>query len=203
MLPNLIKINQLYAKGNVYPPKRKIFRALEFCSVKDVKVCILGQDPYHGPGQANGLAFSVDKDVRLPPSLKNIYKELVDDIGCKMPTHGDLTAWAEQGVLLLNTALTVEAGKPGSHLDLWSDFIDEVIQELVKEEVLFVVWGNKAENRLLSALGTQQTTRYLKSSHPSPYSAHKGFFGSKPFSKINEILEKEGKEPIKWNTLEQ
>ena len=183
-----------------YPKNSDIFNAFNTTPFDDVKVVILGQDPYHGEGQAHGLSFSVQKGITPPPSLKNIYKELLTDIpGFKLPSHGDLSEWAKQGVLLLNASLTVRANTPNSHQKIgWGEFTDKVIQTLSdkKEGIVFILWGAFAQAK--SELIDQTKHFIIKSPHPSPFSAERGFFGSRPFSKANEILEKEGKKPIDW-----
>ena len=192
-------IEKEYETKTIYPPKKQIFRALNLCDFDDVKVVILGQDPYHEPHQANGLAFSVTKDVRIPPSLVNIYKEAHNDVGIDIPNHGDLTAWAKQGVLLLNTVLTVEKGCANSHKGKgWEIFTDHIIEEMNKREkpVVFILWGRQAENKA-SMIDTNKHC-VITSAHPSPLSAHRGFFGSKPFSRTNEFLVSQGIEPIDW-----
>ena len=166
---------------------------------EDIKVVIIGQDPYHELHQANGLAFSVNKGVRIPPSLVNIYKEAHNDVGIDIPNHGDLTAWAKQGVLLLNTVLTVEKGCANSHKGKgWEIFTDHIIEEMNKREkpVVFILWGRQAENKA-SMIDTNKHC-VITSAHPSPLSAHRGFFGSKPFSRTNEFLVSQGIEPIDW-----
>ncbi|MDB5118889.1 MAG: uracil-DNA glycosylase [Sphingobacteriales bacterium] len=184
----------------LYPPNALIFNAFEHTPFEKVKVVILGQDPYHGPGQAHGLSFSVQKGTPFPPSLQNIFKELKIDIPeYKYPTTGDLTPWADQGVLLLNATLTVEANKPGSHQKLgWEKFTDKVIEELSnrKSGIVFLLWGKYAQAK--GELIDSNKHFILKAPHPSPFSAHSGFFGCKHFSKTNEILEKQGLEPIDW-----
>ncbi len=182
-----------------YPQKRALFRALELTPLEKVKAVILGQDPYHGENQANGLSFSVNKGMKLPPSLRNILKELHSDIHVKIPTHGDLSHWSKQGVLLLNSVLTVEKGKPGSHRDIgWQEYTDEIIAEISvkKKHVVFILWGKYAENKI--PLINQDKHLIISSPHPSPFSASKGFFGSKPFSKCNNWLAEKGIEPIDW-----
>lgn len=186
----------------VYPPGPEMFNAFWRTPFDDVKVVLLGQDPYHGPNQAHGLCFSVRKGVRIPPSLENIYKELRDDLGIETPNHGDLTAWAEQGVLLLNTVLSVRKRKPHSHRNQgWETFTDQVIQTLnaQREGLVFVLWGAAAGRK--SGMIDRSKHLILSSSHPSPYSADRGFFGSRPFSKINAHLTSINREPIDW-TLE-
>jgi uracil-DNA glycosylase len=184
----------------VYPKNGDIFNAFNTTPFNELKVVILGQDPYHGANQAHGLSFSVQKGINPPPSLKNIYKELQADIpGFVIPTHGDLSEWAKQGVLLLNATLTVGAGSPGSHQKKgWEMFTDTVIKKISeeKEGIVFILWGKFAQNK--AELIDPKKHFILKAAHPSPYSADSGFFGSKPFSKTNEILEKEGKKGIDW-----
>lgn len=188
-----------YSTTKVYPDMYDIFNALKYTSFADTKVVIIGQDPYHGAGQAHGLCFSVKKGVTPPPSLKNIYKELADDVGFKIPTHGELTEWAKQGVLMLNTVLTVREGKPNSHKGQgWEQFTDRVISELNKKQtpVVFLLWGANAKNK--AKLITNPLHIKLESVHPSPLSAFGGFFGCKHFSKTNEILRSSGQQPIDW-----
>jgi len=188
------------AGNKIYPKGADIFNAFNTTPFDEVKVVILGQDPYHGEFQAHGLSFSVQKGITPPPSLKNIYKELVTDIpGFYIPNQGDLTAWARQGVLLLNASLTVRANTPGSHQKRgWEEFTDHVIKTISdkKEGVVFILWGAFAQAK--AELIDKTKHHIIKSPHPSPFSAHNGFFGSKPFSKTNNILEKEGKLPIDW-----
>ncbi len=188
------------AGHKVYPKGGDIFNAFNKTPFDKLKVVILGQDPYHGAHQAHGLSFSVQKGITPPPSLKNIYKELVTDIpGFVIPKHGDLTEWAEQGVLLLNASLTVREGNPGSHQKRgWEEFTDTVIKTISekKEGIVFVLWGAFAQAK--AELIDQTKHFIIKSPHPSPFSADRGFFGSKPFSKTNAILEKEGKTAIDW-----
>lgn len=183
----------------VFPPKEQIFRSFALTPLEEVSVVILGQDPYHGKGQAHGLAFSVEQGVKLPPSLKNIYKELESDCHIKPPTHGDLTAWATQGVLLLNTCLTVEEGKAGSHQKMgWETLTDFAISAINEKEdpVVFLLWGNPAKTKL--PLLTNPNHLVLTASHPSPLSARHSFFGCKHFSKTNEFLSEKKKSPIQW-----
>lgn len=187
----------------VYPPRGSRLRALELTGRGGVKVVILGQDPYHGPGQAMGLSFSVPQGVRVPPSLANIYKELHADLGLAIPTHGDLTPWARRGVLLLNTTLTVEAGQAGSHAGRgWEGVTDAVVAAVAESEqpTVFVLWGTHAQKKAarLPAL-TDGRHLVLRSPHPSPLSAHRGFFGSRPFSKANAFLEMAGRGAIDWS----
>lgn len=187
----------------VYPPRGQRLRALELTPLDKVKVVILGQDPYHGPGQAHGLCFSVPDGVRVPPSLGNIYKELRDDLGVEVPPHGNLEHWARQGVLLLNTCLTVEAGRAGSHAGKgWEAITDAAVAAVARREEpsVFVLWGSHARNKALKVPELGSGTRHLvlTSPHPSPLSAHSGFFGSKPFSKANAFLEAHGRGKIEW-----
>ena len=188
------------SKGSVIlPPSDQIFDALYKTSLHDTKVVIIGQDPYHNKGQANGLSFSVNPGIKIPPSLVNIFKELRDDLGCEMPNDGDLLNWAKQGVLLLNSILSVEAGKPGSHANKgWEIFTDCLIEELNKKtNLVFILWGNYALKKGTRIDGNKHLI--LRSPHPSPLSSHKGFFGCKHFSKTNNYLTKKGKIPIYWN----
>ena len=188
-----------YATGPVYPPMHDIFNALRYTSFEDTKVVILGQDPYHGPGQAHGLCFSVRQGVTPPPSLKNMFKELQTDVGKPIPTHGELTSWAKNGVLMLNTLLTVRSGEPLSHKGLgWEKVTDRIISEINKKDspVVFILWGRPAAKKAEII----DNPKHLKlfSVHPSPLSAFGGFFGSKPFSKANEYLISNGISPIDW-----
>ena len=184
----------------VYPPKEDVFNAFRLTELSDVKVVILGQDPYHGPNQAHGLAFSVRPGVAVPPSLMNMYKELEQDIpGFSRPNHGYLESWAKQGVLLLNTVLTVEAGKAHSHARFgWETFTDRVIAVIneTRENVVFLLWGSHAQKK--GSIIDTQRHHVLKAPHPSPLSAHRGFFGCKHFSRANEILTQQGDTPIDW-----
>lgn len=184
----------------VFPPETNFFEALKKTPFKDVKVVILGQDPYHQFGQANGLAFSVNHGIRIPPSLRNIYKELFSDIEeFKIPTHGDLHPWAEQGVLLLNTTLSVRENNAGSHQKKgWEELTDQIIKNIsnLKTGVVFLLWGKFAQQK--SALIDPKKHFILTTTHPSPLSAHRGFLGSKHFSKANDLLIKMGKKPINW-----
>lgn len=187
-----------YKTRQIFPNMHNIYEALKHTSYKDTKVLILGQDPYHGDNQAHGLAFSVQPQVKTPPSLLNMYKELKDDLGCFIPNNGYLMPWADQGVLLLNTALTVRAHEANSHKNKgWEIFTDRVISILSEREdpVIFVLWGSNARKKV--ELIDTSKHYILEAPHPSPLSASKGFFGCKHFSKINEILKKLGKEPIK------
>ena len=187
------------AEVRVFPEEKNVFNALELTPFESVKVVILGQDPYHGFGQAHGLSFSVQKGIPLPPSLKNIYKELQEDIGGGLPTEGDLSHWAKQGVLLLNTVLTVEEGNANSHKGKgWERLTNRLIESLneLKHPVIFILWGKPAQDK--EKLITNQNHVILKAPHPSPLSAYRGFFGSKPFSKVNDILIQQGQTPIFW-----
>lgn len=188
-----------YKSGTVYPPPKFVFRAFELTPFNKVKVVILGQDPYHGAGQANGLSFAVPQGVRPPPSLQNIFKELETDLGPVANKTGDLERWAAQGVLMLNATLTVRAATAGSHQNKgWEQFTDAVIKALndQKEHLVFILWGNYAKQK--GAHIDRIKHLVIQSAHPSPFAAHSGFFGSKPFSKANEYLEKHDKEPIDW-----
>ncbi|MDQ0414127.1 uracil-DNA glycosylase [Mesobacillus stamsii] len=188
-----------YEKETVYPEKEDIFNALLFTDYDKVKVVILGQDPYHRPGQAHGLSFSVKPGVAVPPSLRNIFKELKEDLGCKIPNHGYLKNWADQGVLLLNTVLTVRKGEAHSHKGKgWEIFTDKVIKLLNEREapVIFILWGKPAETK--RKLIDESKHKIIQSAHPSPLSASRGFFGSKPFSKVNEILRQSDRQEIDW-----
>ena len=188
-----------YKTRTIYPDKYDIFNALHFTPYKDIKVVILGQDPYHGPGQAHGLSFSVNPGIKTPPSLLNIYKELNSDLGCYIPNNGYLKKWADQGVLLLNTSLTVRAGEANSHKSIgWEIFTDKIISLVNEKEdpVVFLLWGNNAIKK--KDLITNKRHLILTSVHPSPLSASRGFFGSKPFSKINNFLISVNKKAIDW-----
>lgn len=183
----------------VYPPGSFMFRAFNETPVHRVKVVILGQDPYHGPGQAEGLSFSVPPSLPVPPSLKNVYKELHDDLGCSIPSHGHLGQWARQGVLLLNAMLSVRAGAPGSHQNKgWEVFTDEVIRRLSRHQdtLVFLLWGKFAQSK--ASLIDETKHLILTAPHPSPFSAHTGFFGCRHFSQANEYLEDHGLMPIHW-----
>jgi uracil-DNA glycosylase len=188
-------------RHKVYPPGHLIFNAFNTTPFHAVKVVILGQDPYHGPGQAHGLCFSVPEGVEKPPSLVNIFKELNSDLGIKVPDHGNLSKWAEQGVLLLNATLTVRANQAGSHQKKgWEVFTDKVIELLAKEldSLVFILWGNYAQAKAIMIDSGKHLV--LKAVHPSPLSASRGFFGSRPFSQTNSFLISKGKTPIDWNT---
>lgn len=187
------------SRCTVYPPPELVFAALHRTPYRDVKVLILGQDPYHGPRQAHGLCFSVPPGVAIPPSLRNIHLELADDLGVPPPSHGCLESWADQGVLLLNTSLTVRAGQAGSHSRKgWETFTDEVIKAVSAKEdpVVFIFWGAAA--RAKRALVDTERHTVIESAHPSPLSARNGFFGSRPFSRANAALERAGRTPVDW-----
>jgi uracil-DNA glycosylase len=188
-----------YATQTVYPKGKEIFNAFDKTPFDKVKVVILGQDPYHEPGQAHGLCFSVNDGIPLPPSLQNIYKELKDDLSVSIPVSGNLERWAEQGVLLLNATLTVQAHRAGSHQNRgWEAFTDAVIHKIAeeKEHVVFILWGSYAQKK--GAFINPEKHLVLKSAHPSPLSVFRGFFGSKPFSKTNEYLIQSGQTPVNW-----
>ena len=188
-----------YKSKTIYPLPQFIYTALKLTPYKDTKVVILGQDPYHEPNQAHGLAFSVNKGVMVPPSLQNIYKELHDDLGCSIPNHGFLISWAKQGVLLLNTVLTVQAHRANSHRGQgWEELTDTIIRKInAKDEpVVFILWGSNARSK--KAFITNKKHLILESVHPSPLSAYNGFFGSRPFSKTNNFLIANGEDPIDW-----
>lgn len=188
-----------YEHKCIYPPGSLIFSAFDHCSFDDVKVVIVGQDPYHGPGQANGLCFSVADGIRHPPSLQNIFKELQNDLGQPVPESGNLEKWANQGVLLLNATLTVEASMAGSHQKKgWETFTDAVLEvvSMKKDNIVFILWGAYAQKK--GEFLDENKHLILKSPHPSPFSAHSGFFGSKPFSKTNQYLTSKGLTPINW-----
>ena len=192
-------LDKEYSSKTIYPIAKYIYTALKLTSYKDTKVVILGQDPYHEPGQAHGLAFSVGKNVEIPPSLQNIYKELHDDMGCEIPNHGYLIDWAKQGVLLLNTVLTVRAHQANSHKGQgWEYLTDSIIEKLNSkdEPVVFILWGANARSK--KSLITSPKHMIIESVHPSPLSAYNGFFGSKPFSKTNQFLIKNNINPIDW-----
>ena len=193
-------INEEYKEKTIYPKKTEVFNAFKYTDYDNVKVVILGQDPYHGPNQAEGLSFSVSNEVIKPPSLKNIFKELESDLEIPFPEHNSLKPWAKEGVLLLNAVLTVEEHKPASHANKgWETFTDEIIKILNKKEepVVFILWGNYAREK--KAYITNPIHYVIESPHPSPFSARNGFFGSKPFSKTNEFLKSKGIKEINWN----
>ena len=192
------KVRDEYKNKTIFPPADRVFYAFRKTSYKDTRVVILGQDPYHGIGEANGLCFSVNEGISMPPSLKNIFKELYDDLGIKR-TSSDLSDWANGGVLLLNSVLTVEKDKPASHKMIgWEEFTDNVIKKLNEKEepVVFILWGNFAKSKIKYI--TNPKHLIISSSHPSPFSVNYGFFGSKPFSKTNEFLKKNGFKEIEW-----
>lgn len=192
-------VNQEYRTHRIYPPADDIFNAFHLTPLKDVKVVILGQDPYHGDGQAEGLSFSVKPGVDIPPSLVNIYQELHDDLGCTIPSHGNLVKWAKQGVLLLNTVLTVRAHQANSHRGIgWEEFTDAAIMALNNQDrpIVFILWGAPAQRK--EKMLTNPQHLILKAPHPSPLAAYRGFFGSRPFSQTNEFLKAHGIEPIDW-----
>ncbi len=192
-------VKQEYTAQTVYPPGSEIFRAFDHCPFNDTKLVIIGQDPYHGPQQANGLCFSVRDGIKHPPSLKNIFKEIQDDMGTPIPESGDLERWAKQGVLLLNATLTVRASSAGSHQNKgWELFTDAVIKTLSdeKENLVFLLWGAYAQKK--GVVIDKSKHHVLESAHPSPFSVHRGFFGNKHFSKANAFLESKGLQPIEW-----
>ena len=193
------KIEEAYASSICFPPKQKIFEAFTLCKPKDVRVVIIGQDPYHGTGEAHGLAFSVRQGIKMPPSLRNIFKEVESEFVIDLTRTTDLTSWAEQGVLLLNSVLTVEKDNAGSHSKWgWEEFTNATIDFISKENahVVFVLWGDYARKK--KNLIDMSKHDIIESAHPSPLSSYRGFFGSKPFSKVNERLSSWGKEEIKW-----
>ena len=192
-------INKEYKEKVIFPPKSQILRALSLTNYNDVKVVILGQDPYHGVGEANGLAFAVSNGIKLPPSLKNIYKELYNDLGIKPSTVGNLECWAKEGVLLLNAVLTVEKDKAASHKNIgWEVFTDSIIKKINEKEepVVFILWGNFAKSK--KNLITNSKHLVIESSHPSPFSVNYGFLGSKPFSRTNKFLKDNNIKEIDW-----
>ena len=193
------KIEEEYKTKTIFPLKENIFNSLKLTQYKDVKVVIVGQDPYHGEGEAHGLSFSVQEPTKLPPSIKNIYKELKEDLNIEPSTSGDLTKWAKEGVLLLNSTLTVVKDTPNSHSKIgWDKFTDYIIKVINKKEepVVFILWGNFARTK--KDLITNPNHMIIESAHPSPFSARNGFFGSKPFSKTNEFLKKNNLKEIDW-----
>lgn len=192
-------VKQEYKNFKTFPPGRQIFAAFDHCDYDDLKVVIIGQDPYHGPGQANGLCFSVNDEIRMPPSLQNIFKEIKDDLGKDMPKTGNLERWARQGVLLLNATLTVRAHAPGSHQNKgWEAFTDAIIKVISeeKEGVVFLLWGAYAQRK--GEMIDSKKHLVLKSAHPSPFAANRGFFGCRHFSKTNAYLKQQGKQEIDW-----
>lgn len=195
--PLLLKVQNEYKNKVIFPPKHEVFNAFRLTPFANVKVVIVGQDPYHGVGEAHGLSFSVRDGVKLPPSLKNIYKELYDDLGVPIRTSGDLSSWSKQGVLMLNSTLTVEKDNANSHSNIgWQQFTDDVIRLIDnnKRDVVFILWGNYARSKKALI----KNNFIIESAHPSPFSAYNGFFGSKPFSKCNNYLKSKGLEEIKW-----
>ena len=194
-----LTVNQEYRTATVYPPAGDIFNAFHFTPLDQVKVVILGQDPYHEPGQAHGFSFSVKPGIEIPPSLVNIYQELHDDLGCYIPDNGYLVKWAKQGVMMLNTVLTVRAHQANSHRNIgWEEFTDAAIRVLADQDrpMVFILWGRPAQRKAEMIYNPKHLV--LKSPHPSPLSAYRGFFGSRPFSKTNRYLEENGIEPIDW-----
>lgn len=195
-------VDDQYATEEVFPPKNQIFHAFDATPYDKVKVVILGQDPYHDDNQAHGLSFSVNKGIKIPPSLVNIYKELESDLGIQVPTHGYLESWASEGVLLLNTVLTVRAHEAHSHKKKgWEDFTDEMIKRVAKkdEPVVFILWGGPAQKKRKVIDETKHLV--ITSPHPSPLSSYRGFFGSKPFSQCNDFLESRGYKGINWGSI--
>lgn len=193
------KVKEEYATHMIFPPSNEVFSAFELTPLADVKVVILGQDPYHNVGQAHGLCFSVKPDVEIPPSLVNIYKELHDDLGCYIPNNGYLVKWAKQGVLMLNTVLTVRAHQANSHRGIgWEEFTNAAIRVLNEQDrpIVFILWGSPAQRK--KEMLNNSKHLILEAPHPSPLSAYRGFFGSKPFSQTNAFLEKNGLTPIDW-----
>ena len=193
----MLKVNDEYSNKIIYPPKNEVFNAFKLTPFTSVKVVIVGQDPYHGEGEAHGLSFSVRYGIKLPPSLKNIYKELNDDLGVPIKTSGDLSSWAKQGVLMLNSSLTVEKDNANSHSKIgWQQFTDDIIKLIdnKKKDVVFILWGNYARSKKELI----KNNYIIESAHPSPFSAYNGFFGSKPFSKCNNYLKSKGLKEIDW-----
>ena len=193
-----------YSSRTIFPSMYDIFNALKYTSYSGTRVVILGQDPYHEPGQAHGLSFSVKRGIKIPPSLVNIYKELKTDIGMEIPSHGELTTWASQGVLLLNATLTVRQGQANSHQNIgWSIFTDEIIKKLNErnEPIVFILWGGNARSKKKYITAKQHLI--IESAHPSPLSAYNGFFGSRPFSRTNDFLKSNGYEAINWNSVNE
>ena len=197
----ILRVNDEYSKSVCYPIKQEVFNAIKLTPFSNVKVVIVGQDPYHGEAEAHGLSFSV-LCKKLPPSLQNIYKEMYEDLGILPSNSGNLTCWAKEGVLLLNSVLTVRKDSPASHKNLgWQDFTDEIIRKIEEKDdvVVYILWGNFAKSK--KTLITNSKHFVIESAHPSPFSARYGFFGSKPFSKTNEILINNGVEPINWEVI--
>lgn len=198
-----LKTKQELEAGKIlYPPVNQLFKALSVTTPDKLKICIIGQDPYHGPGQANGLAFSVNPGVALPPSLRNIFQEYCEDLNMAYPKNGDLTPWAENGVLLLNTSLTVYQSQPNSCASWpWEDFTRAVFMKALElpQPIVFILWGRKAQNFLSGVnINAYQNKRSIASAHPSPFSASSGFFKSRPFSRANQLLQTMGAEPVNW-----
>ena len=196
-----LKVDAACASHTVYPPSDQIFSAFSLTPPQQVRVVILGQDPYHEPGQAHGLAFSVQPGIKPPPSLVNIYKERESDVGVPPSSSGDLTHWAKQGVFLLNAVLTVEQGKANSHKDFgWQDFTDQVVAAIAElpQPVAFVLWGAQAQKKAKAAANSPYPRLVIQSPHPSPLSSYRGFFGSRPFSQINDFLKAHGQPEIQW-----
>lgn len=196
------RVADAYAGGTVYPPCEQVFAAFSLTPPEAVRVVILGQDPYHGEGQANGLAFSVREGIALPPSLRNIFRELREDLSVEPPEGGDLSGWAKQGVLLLNAVLTVNAGAANSHAAFgWQEFTDRVVVSLggLPQPIAFLLWGAQAQKKAAVAAASSYPRLVLSAPHPSPLSAYRGFFGSRPFSQINAFLEAHGEAPIRWD----
>ena len=196
-LSSFLKVQ--YQTKEIYPPRVQVFSAFEACDLPDIKVVILGQDPYHEPGQAHGMCFSVNPGIEIPPSLENIYKELQADCGCYYPNNGYLMPWAKQGVFLLNTVMTVERGRANSHQGRgWETFTDHVIQKIndKKEPVAFLLWGRNARSKV--SMIDESRHLVLEAAHPSPLSAYRGFFGCRHFSRANAFLKSRGREPINW-----
>ena len=197
-------VHEEYERHTVFPPKKEVFNALSHTPPEEVRVVILGQDPYHELGQGHGLCFSVRKGVKFPPSLVNIFKEMYSDIGVKSPVSGDLSSWASQGVMLLNTTLTVREGLANSHSKIgWNIFTDRIISEVNKIDrpVVYILWGANARSK--KSLINNPRHFIIESAHPSPLSAHNGFFGSRPFSRANDFLTKNGQTPINWNSVNE
>lgn len=193
-------VDQEIQVKDIYPPRKDMFSCFAACQLSDVKVVIIGQDPYHGPGQAHGMSFSVREGVKIPPSLVNIFKELQSDLGISPPKSGFLQKWAERGVLLMNTSWSVEKGKPGSHSRLgWMEFSERILKMLNdhKDPMVFILWGAHAQK--VGCVVTNPKHLIIKSAHPSPFSADRGFFGSRPFSRANKFLEETGRGAINWD----
>ena len=198
----MARVEQAYAAGTVYPPRQDLFAAFRMTPPEQVRVVILGQDPYHEPGQANGLAFSVSPGVPLPPSLRNIYQELRQDLGLPAPPDGDLRPWARQGVFLLNSVLSVERGRANSHRDWgWQALTDAAVEAVAQlpQPVAFVLWGAQAQKKRAAAQASPHPRLVLCAPHPSPLSSYRGFFGSRPFSQVNAFLRQNGQTPIDWS----